>query len=192
VALVYDVMDTEGKELPQDVSAFYAHGPIGEPEIVYFRDRTSRRNIQWDDLDAGDGNAGSIRYVKRATKDGERNSYRMLVNRNHSPAVRFATLAHELAHLFLGHLGLDEALHIPARSAPDHRQRELEAESVAFIACQRNSVSSKSGTYLKAFVDQDTTTDDLDIYRIMWAAGQIETLLGLGARTAFDRPRKAR
>lgn len=191
VALVYDVIDTEGKELPQDVAAFHAHGPIGEPEVAYFRDRTSRRNIQWEDLDAGDGKAGSIRCVKRATKDGERNSYRMLVNKNHSPAVRFATLAHELAHLFLGHLGLDEALHIPARSAPDYRQRELEAESVAFIVCKRNEVSSKSETYLKAFVDQNITTDNLDIYRIMWAAGQIETLLGLGTRTAFERPQKA-
>jgi IrrE N-terminal-like domain len=135
--------------------------------------------------------AGSIRCVKRARKTGERNTYRIFVNKNHAPAVRFATLAHELAHLFLGHLGLDEALHIPARSVPEHRQRELEAESAAFIVCKRNGVLSKSQTYLKSFVDDNATADNLDIYRIMWAAGQIETLLGLGARTAFDRSRKA-
>ena len=69
-------------------------------------------------------------------------------------------------------------------------QRELEAESVAFIVCKRNGVSSKSETYLKTFVDQNTTADNLDIYRILSAAGQIETLLGLGARTAFERPAK--
>jgi hypothetical protein len=102
VALVYDVMDTEGKELPQDVAAFYAHGPIGEPEIAHFRERTGRRNIQWDHLDAGDAKAGSIRCVKRATKTGERNAYRMFVNKHHAPAVRFATLAHELAQPFPG------------------------------------------------------------------------------------------
>jgi hypothetical protein len=44
---------------------------------------------------------------------------------------------------------------------------------------------------LKSFVDENSTADELDIYRIMWAAGQIETPLGLGARTAFDRSRKA-
>jgi hypothetical protein len=58
-----------------------------------------------------------------------------------------------------------------------------------------NSVHSgknaQSETYLKAFADHNTTTNNLDIYRIMWAAGQIETLLGLGARTVFDRSRKA-
>jgi hypothetical protein len=60
VALVYDVMDTEGKGLPRDVASFFAHGPIGEVEIGAFRRRASQKNIFWDDLDAGDGKAGSI------------------------------------------------------------------------------------------------------------------------------------
>jgi hypothetical protein len=61
VALVYDVADTQGKELPQDVAAFIAHGPIGETAIEVFRHRINKKSIFWDDLDAGDGKAGSIR-----------------------------------------------------------------------------------------------------------------------------------
>jgi hypothetical protein len=188
VALVYDVIDTDGRALPQDVAAFLAHGPIGEPEIAAFRDRTARRNILWDDLDAGDGLAGSIRRIRKATKEGERSVYRMLVNKNHAPAVRFATLAHELAHLFLGHLGLDDALRIPSRSVPDRRRRELEAESVAYVVCKRNGVTSKSETYLANFVRENTTVDILDVYQVMRAAGQVETLLGLGAQTRVSDP----
>jgi hypothetical protein len=67
IALVYDVADTEGKELPQDVAAFVAHGPIRETEIEAFRQATNRKNIFWDDLDAGDGKAGSIRCTRKAT-----------------------------------------------------------------------------------------------------------------------------
>ena len=89
--------------------------PISEIEIEAFRQRTNRRNIFWDDLDAGDGKAGSIRRTRKAMNDKERNEHRMLVKKNHAPAVRFATLAHELGHLFLGHLGLDKALHVPDR-----------------------------------------------------------------------------
>jgi IrrE N-terminal-like domain len=185
VALVYDVMDTNGKELPRDVASFFAHGPISEIEIAVFRQRTSQKNIFWDDLDAGDSKAGSIRCVQRATKANERNTYRMLVNKNHLPAVRFATLAHELAHLFLGHLGPDKGLGVPLRQRPDHRWGELESESVALVVCARNGVASKSETYLTDFVDQNTTVEDLDIYQIMRAAGQIETLLGVGAHAAF-------
>jgi hypothetical protein len=192
VALVYDVMDTEGKDLPQDVAIFFAHGPIGEIEIGAFRQQTSQSNILWDDLDAGDRKAGSIRCVHRATQPNEGSVYRMLLNKNHPPAVRFATLAHELAHLFLGHLGPDKALGVPLRQRPDYRWGELEAESVAFIVCARNGVTSKSETYLKHFVDQNTEVGDLDIYQVMRATGQIETLLGLGAHSRFTSPRTAR
>src|SRR5262245_17241887 len=106
----------------------------------------------------------------------------MFINKNRGPAVRAATLAHEPAHLFLSPVGLDERLHIPARSVSDHRQREPEAENVVLVVCKRNGISSKSEAYLETFVDQRTTTGNLDIYRIMWAAGQIETLSGLGVR----------
>jgi hypothetical protein len=187
VALVYDVMDTEGRELPQDVASFFAHGSIGESELGAFRQRTGRKNILWDDLDAGDGQAGSIRCVRLATRSGESNTYRILVNRNHPPAGRFATLAHELGHLFLGHLGADKPLSVPSRPKMELATRELEAESVAFLVCKRNGVTSKSETYLANFVDQNTTVGDLDIYQVMRAAGQVETLLGLGAQSGFAK-----
>src|SRR5713101_6019755 len=36
VALVYDVLDTEGKPLPEDVASFFAHGSIDEKRIASF------------------------------------------------------------------------------------------------------------------------------------------------------------
>jgi hypothetical protein len=184
VALVYDVVDTEGKDLPQDVTSFFARGPIREIEIGRFRELTSNKNILWADH-AGDAKAGSIRCTKRATNDKESNTYRILVNKNYAAAVQFVTLTHELAHLFLGHLGADNALGVKDRSDLAHRQEEFEAESVAFIVCERNGVESRSKTYLANFVDQNTTVGNLDIYQVMHAAGQIETLLGIGAKTNF-------
>jgi hypothetical protein len=189
VALVYDVMDTEGRDLPRDVASFFASGPIGEAEIAAFRERTSQKQIFWQDLDAGDSKAGSIRRIRGSSQ--EDSSYRMMVNKNHSPAMRFVTLAHELGHLFLGHLGPDKQLHVPQRPRLTYEQRELEAESVAYVVCARNGVTSKSETYLKNFVDQNTTVGDLDIYQIMRSAGQVETLLGLAAKGGFIPPARA-
>ena len=185
VALVYDVVDTEGRDLPADVASFFARGPIREIEIERFRELTNNKNILWADLDAGDAQAGSIRCTKRAANDKESNTYRVFINKNHAAAVQFVTLAHELAHLFLGHLGADHALGVKDRSELPHRQEELEAESVAFIVCERNGVESRSKTYLANFVNQNTTVGNLDIYQVMHAAGQIETLLGIGAKTNF-------
>ena len=53
VALVYDVLDTEGEELPEDVASFFARGTIDEKRISSFVSLTSKKNIQWNWIDAG-------------------------------------------------------------------------------------------------------------------------------------------
>ena len=117
--------------------------------------------------------------------------YRIRVNRNHGVNVQFATLTHELGHLFLGHLGDDKHLNIPDRPRLEHRQQELEAEPVAYIVCGRNSVENNSKTCPAAYVNEDTTAETLDLYQVMRAAGQVEPLLGLAARTRFERANQA-
>lgn len=189
VALVYDVQDTEGKDLPEDVlSCFFAHGPIDQGRIGSFMELMSRKCIDCRMVDAGDGRAGSIRVVQRATKAKEPTLYKMLLNRNHAPAVQFTTIAHELGHLCLGHLGPDKTLGIPLRASMDHAEMELEAESVAHLVCARNKVTSKSETYLSKYVTEKTAIDNIDVYQVMRAAGQVEGLLGVTAHTTYDKP----
>jgi hypothetical protein len=133
VALVYDVMDTEGADLPEDVASFFARGPIKENQLAVFKQRIKKKNIEWHTVDAGDRNAGAIRMIQRVTTKEEATQYRMIVNRNHSAAVQFATITHELGHLFLGHLGPDKKINVPGRPRMPHILEELEAESVAYI-----------------------------------------------------------
>lgn len=192
VALVYDVMDTEGKPLPQDVASFFAHGTIDQKRITSLLPLVEKKGIEWCWIDAGDGKAGSIRVTERPVTNQKSKEYRMFINRNHSPSVQFASLAHELGHLFLGHLGPDRGLKIPQRPHIEHTQAELEAESVAYLVCARNGVTSKSETYLTNYVEQNTTVDDIDIYQIMRAAGQIENMLNLTAHTKYDKPTGSR
>ena len=72
---------------------------------------------------------------------------------------------------------------VPRRPRLSHAQREIEAESVAFLVCHRNGVRPKSQTYLSWFVSSDTSVDAVDVYQVMRAAGRVESVLGLGART---------
>jgi hypothetical protein len=122
-----------------------------------------------------------------ATKSGP-SAYEIHINRNHSLAVRFVTLAHEVAHLCLGHLGADGYLGTRRRSDLDAKTRELEAESIAFIVSHRNGVESRSHPYLSQMVQSDTTVEDLDLFQVMRAAGQVESLMGLTAHTRYDKP----
>lgn len=189
VALVYDILDTEGNPLPEDVPSFFAYGPIDEKRLASFIRLMSNRSIEWCWIDAGDRNAGSIQAKWHVIKNKEVAQYWVHINRNHTPAVQFATLVHELGHLFLGHLGPDKVLNVPRRSLMDHPRRELEAESVSYLVCARNGVTSKSATYLANYVSHNTAVDEVDLYQIMRAAGQIESLLGLNAHAKYGNPK---
>lgn len=126
--------------------------------------------------------------VKKKTE--KPSEYLMRLNKNHEPNVQFSTLAHELGHLLLGHLGSDERLSIPARPLPmNHAQMELEAESFAYLACRRNGVECKSQTYLADYVKQHTNIESLDIYQVLRAVGQMELMLKLTAHTRYERPK---
>jgi hypothetical protein len=187
VALVYDLVDTDGPDLPEDTAAFVAHGDVSQAWIDDMVRSVGLKGIECQLSDAGDNHAGSIRVVKRSTKKGELTQYRLRINRNHKPPVQFASIAHELAHLLLGHLGKDIERKIPGRPSLTPTQVELEAESVSYIVCLRNGISSKAKTYLAGYVSQQTTIESLDLYLVMRVAGQVESLLGIAAHTRFDR-----
>ena len=187
VALVYDVTDTEGDDLPEDAFSFPASGSVDLGQLRSFRQLLSRKKIALSWFDAGDRNAGYVRVVKRADSDNEATRYGIWINRNHDTAVQFTTLAHELGHLYLGHLGRDRKLSVPRRPRLNHAQREIEAESVAFIVCCRNGVKPKSQSYLANFVDSDSSLEDVDVYQVVRAAGQVESVLDLAIRSRFDR-----
>lgn len=117
--------------------------------------------------------------------DKASNSYILHANSNHSPNVQFATLAHELAHLFLGHLGGNKDLKIASRSGLRHAQVELEAETASYLICMRNGVESESEVYLAEYMKHNEIVEGLDLYLLMKAAGQVESILELGVKMHF-------
>ncbi len=177
VALVYDVVDLVSGNIPIDAQAFVAKGTITEGSITAFIKRMAAKNITVEITDAGDGKAGSIKMTKAPTDKDSRGLYKMKINGNHTPSVRFVTIAHELAHLFLGHQGEDKKWGIKDRCGFTHAKREMEAETVAFLVAKRNGVESRSETYLANYVKDNLALSDIDFYQITRAAGQIELSL---------------
>jgi hypothetical protein len=187
VGFVYDQIDTEGDELPQDVSSFVARGNVGTNDLNRFKEILERKEIFWYEIDVGDAHAGLVRVLKHSDDPEIRNKYRININKNHGTATQFATLIHELGHIFLGHLGLDTKRKIKDRQDRSDVQMELEAESVSHIICSRTGIESRSEPYLERFVRREDALDDIDIYAVLTAAGAIESMLELNPR-AFKSP----
>ena len=51
---MYDVMDTKGALLPEDVASFVAHGDVDEATVGRFRTLAGRKGIDVQPRDAGD------------------------------------------------------------------------------------------------------------------------------------------
>jgi len=191
VALVYDVDDTEGDKLPENIAkAFKATGEMPASKFNVFTKLLARKGIELKLIEYGEAHAGHIAKPiainLQSTDVKQKPDYQIRINEVHEPKVQFATLTHELAHLFLGHLGMDKFLSIPDRQNLDHSTEELEAESVCYIVCHRNGVKPDSEAYLSSFVSDNMSVDKLDLYALLKAAGQIETILGLTVHTSFN------
>ena len=193
VVFVYDVDDTEGEELPRDIAdAFRARGNMSIWTIKQFIALLLKKGVDTQLIEYGDGLAGNIKrpehdlVINQQSKDKkEKPDYLIRLNKNHDANVQFATLTHELAHLFLGHLGMDKFLKIPDRARLTHEEKEIEAESVCYIVCHRNNVTPNSEQYLSGFVGDQLQVERLDIYAILKAAGQVETTLDLIVHSKF-------
>ncbi len=63
IALVYDVCDTEGEDLPEDVMSFLARDKSGGKNWTEFETRLKRKGIRLQWFDGGDRKAGYIRRI---------------------------------------------------------------------------------------------------------------------------------
>ena len=99
------------------------------------------------------------------------------INQQHETKTKYATLCHELAHIFLGHLGGDPSgKEWFSRTNLTRNQRELEAESVAYLVCFRAGLISRSADYLSLYLQDDKDIGKISIELIMKIAGKIEDM----------------
>ena len=179
VDFVFDINDTEGHPVPVDAFAFPTFGDMTDQRFDEFMSEVKKGFIGIEPLDAGDGRAGWIRLIALADSRWGKNRYQLAYNCNHPAPTRFVTVAHELAHLYLGHLGADRGRRVPDRSQTNDALREVEAEMTAFLVAKRNGLEPRSESYLASY---QGALEDLDLYAVTRAANAVETALGVSAQ----------
>ena len=103
--------------------------------------------------------------------------YNLVVNQNHSEEEKFATIAHELGHLYCGHLGSPNEKWWPARMIKDEKVREFEAESVAWLICGRVGIEPPSAKYLNVHLCEGGQIPQISLETVIKASGKIESMM---------------
>ncbi len=187
VDFVFDVLDTEGQGLPTDAFAFPTFGTLTDSRFTEFMRAVSKEKIDLLQLDAGDGIAGCIRLLSWAKTRKGKNIYQIAYNKNHPAPTRFVTVAHELAHLYLGHLGPDNGRRVPDRQNAPHELQEVEAEMVAYLVAVRNGLKPRSESYLTNYKG---ALEAFDLYAVMRATNAVETAMGISAQKLWNEKGK--
>lgn len=183
VDFVYELGDTSGRAIRgMDEDPLAAKGKV--PPLMWDRVvlGAERCGVVVEVVDHyGFGLAGTAAPLHQDQADaftepaGGDALWRVKVNGRLDEVSRLATLAHELAHVYCGHLG-----HQHRRPLwPDRRltltleQRELEAEAAAWLVCQREGIAPRSAAYLSDYISTEAL-QGISVFAIMAAAHRIE------------------
>ena len=198
VMFVFDVSDTEegpyASPLPDRVVKPFAVrvGRISN-ELRLTEDNAKRDGIRIHGHKTGSQRAGSIQCVDgrhlpllvyEYGKDTEGNirryevpvRYELLMSQELRPESRYATLVHELAHLYLGHLGTPNKKWWPDRQGLSQSAIEFEAETLSYLVCKRLGIETISEAYLSGYVKNHEKIPKISLECLMKAAGIIENM----------------
>lgn len=133
VVTVFDVSQTEGKELPEIVSVLTGDVEQYEHVTGALKELSPVPVVFEDFPEEGYG------YFSR--EEG-----RVVVRPGMSQAQTLKTMIHEIAHAKL-HSGPDEDIPSTFEGEKDRSAREVEAESVAYVVCQHFGVDTSDYTF---------------------------------------------
>lgn len=195
VMLVYDAGQTvprgdSSSELPDKITdPFEVKGTLEEKTWNSTLESCGQERVAVrEDTDLHASYGGRIEADRRlAQRHGDEGVlYLVTVNAGKDLETRFVALAHELAHLFLGHLGADEGAWWDGRPDVDHDQKELEAQSVAYLVARRADLHSVSERYLHWYVETkgaDSPLPRVRMRKVLNVVDYIEKMTGTGFET---------
>lgn len=169
VEFVYDIKDTEGEDIPEELlNPFKTEGGVNTNMYFTTIKNCLKEEIVIKEKILMDNLAG---YVKR-----ESNHFSITVNSNLGINERFSTLAHELAHIFCGHLGVFNNSTWRDRHTLSKEIKEVEAESISYLVCLRMGLKTNSESYLSSYLKENTSMPSLSLDTILTVSGLIETI----------------
>jgi hypothetical protein len=183
VTFVFDIEDTDGRALPEYFNEPHEVGGQLERSIW---DNTLNNCIEKEKFRIAFSEKSFLNGACVAKNRG--GDYVIEINKNLETVESwYSCLVHELGHIYCGHLGEDGGKRWKARAHLKRNQREIEAESAAYLVCRRLRLKTKAVEYVAGYLDdQEEDLKAINMNAILSAASTIEAM---GKR--FD-PKKAK
>jgi len=210
---VFDVSQVEPSDrdvppLPQEIRDPFAMTPIVGVEHAFAQSAHTAMSegIRITQTHDGSGSAGSARSSwgtgTLSVARSERSKPHIVpvtvdieINRNLDPGAAYATLTHELGHVYCGHVGSPSSDLWPDRSTVTTETAECEAEAVAYIACLRLNPDVRMPPHLHQYLAPGAPVPPIDLEVVTKAAGRVINLYEAPAevwRRLANRQEKAR
>ena len=98
------------------------------------------------------------------------------LNANLSSETNFATLTHELGHLYCGHVGTPNPKWWPNRRKLGQTVEEFEAESISYLVCRRAGIDTPAVEYLHGYLGSNAEVPHISLEVVFRAAQRIESM----------------
>lgn len=201
VDYVFEIADTEPKipsMFPDDIDKILEHmanpyktdGQVSNELYNTLLSHLSFYGIHFDTFRVGSSFGAQIskRNCKVMVREIETKGYYCIyVNDKADKATSFASICHELGHLFCHHLVAPNKNWWNWRSL-SWEEEEFEAEIVSYIICERYGVGNKSWEYLADVLGRwKEIPKTISVERIFKAANEVEKMLeiDLDPKTCF-------
>jgi hypothetical protein len=174
VICVYDLDQTEGPELPKEIDEFAKFEGEFEPAYLSLtvENAAVRDRIRIDFKRLSSTNAGFATFARGA----DAWKMRIAIHDELDLPSRFGVVCHELAHIYLGHLGSDKDHWWPSRRNLGRSVSEIEAESVAFIVSTRLGLQGSSPEYVSRHMGTGSIPSAVSLDLIAKVAGRVEEM----------------
>lgn len=186
VRFVFELGDTAGNEpFPDElVNPFRSAGAVAENKFKRLLDNLIKYGISYTEADYGTSMAGKIHTTEQKTtvfinkkEESVRIYYQLIVNKGLPREDKFATIIHELGHLFCGHLGSFSHNLWPDRRNKSKEIEEFEAETVAWLVCSRAGLKIPSAKYLSKYLNSENSIPEISLESVIKATGIVETMM---------------
>ena len=196
ILFLFDIQDTEGAPVP---SSLLRPREIDNQQLGKFYTTTLHNaalhgisvhetDVAGVEIDAVSRITPAIRKKYQDLNLPKDTSYLIFIDKTLPLGSRYASLTHELGHIFCSHLGIDRYAWWPERGDLNIRGETLEAGSVAFLVCRRGGLVADSEHFLLQLPETYQEIPPLSLNAVIQAAGYIEDM----GKHRWKAPKKRR